>query len=161
MSDVVFIDNSIAVKEALDKFKEQFLTEAAAVIEAQVKQNTKAAKINGGHTRESWESVVDTSNHEAVIGNPLENAVWEEFGTGDYAVKGGRKGSPWYVPADKCTGKKKPAYNGKVIIVYGKNGKKYYKTNGKKPRRALYKAFETKKSAIIRRAKQLAKEELG
>lgn len=157
MNNIIFTDNSLEVKAALKKYEEKFLTEAAKVIESQVKQNTKADTT---HTKKSWDHVIDLSKNEAIVGNPLENAVWEEFGTGDYAIEGGRKGSPWYVPADKCTGKKKPAYNGKVIIVYGKNSEKYYKTNGKRPRRALYKAFETKKSAIIRRAKQLAKEEL-
>ena len=157
MSDVVFIDNSIEVKEALKKYEEMLLTEAATMIKSQVKQNTT---VDSKHTKESWESVVDISKHEAVVGNPLENAVWEEFGTGDYAIKDGRKGAPWYVPVEGYTGKKKPTYKGKVVVVYGKNGMAYYKTNGKRPRRALHNAFETKKSAIIRRAQQLAKEEL-
>ncbi len=157
MNDVIFIDNSFAVKEALKKYEEKFLTEAAKAIESQVKGNTA---VDSSNTKQNWKCVVDISKHEAIVGNPLENAVWEEFGTGDYAVKGGRKGTPWYVPVDGYSGKKKPTYNGKVIVVYGKNGRSYYKTNGKKPRRALHKAFETKKSAIIRRARQLAKEEL-
>lgn len=157
MSDVIFIDNSLAVKEALGRLEEKFLTEAAALIEAQVKQNTA---VDSSQTKQNWKHVVDTSKHEAIIGNPLENAVWEEFGTGDYAIKGGRKGAPWYVPVDGYSGKKKPTYNGKVIVVYGKNGRAYYKTNGKKPCRALHNAFESKKSAIIRRVKQLAKEEM-
>ncbi len=157
MNDVIFIDNSFAVKEALKKYEEKFLTEAAKAIESQVKENTA---VDSSNTKQNWKHVIDTAKHEAIVGNPLENAVWEEFGTGDYAVKGGRKGSPWYVPVDGYSGKKRPTYNGKVIVVYGKNGRSYYKTNGKKPRRALHKAFETKKSAIIRRARQLAKEEL-
>lgn len=33
------------------------------------------------------------SNIEAVIGSPLENALWEEFGTGEHSINGnGRKG---------------------------------------------------------------------
>ena len=157
MSDVVFIDNSIEVKEALKKYEEMFLTEAATMIESQVKQNTT---VDSKHTKESWDYIVDTAKHEAIVGSPLENAIWEEFGTGDYAIKDGRKGVPWYVPVEGYTGKKKPTYKGKVVVVYGKNGMAYYKTNGKRPRRALHNAFETKKSAIIRRAQQRAKEEL-
>ena len=160
MSDVVFIDNSIAVKEALEKYAEKFLTEAAMVIESQVKQNTKVSKRHGRHTKESWESVVDISNHEAVVGSPSENAVWEEFGTGEYALNGnGRKGG-WVYCIDngnKITRNKDGSMrkNSKY-----KKEKKFYFTLGKRPRRALHKAFETKKSAIIRRAQQLAKEEL-
>ena len=157
MNDAIFIDNSIEVKEALKKYEEMLLTEAATMIESQVKQNTV---VDSSQTEHNWKRVVDIANHEAVVGNPLENAVWEEFGTGDYAIKDGRKGVPWYVPVEGYTGKKKPTYKGKVVVVYGKNGMAYYKTNGKRPRRALHKAFETKKSAIIRSAQQLAKEEL-
>ena len=90
MSDVVFIDNSIAVKEAFEKYAEKFLTEAATMIESQVKQNTA---VDSSQTKQNWKHVVDISNHEAIVGNPLENAVWEEFGTGEYALNGnGRKG---------------------------------------------------------------------
>lgn len=156
MDDVIIIDNSFVVKEALGKLEEKFLTEAALVIESQVKQNTEA---DSHQTEEHWKSYVDVSNHESVIGNDLINAVYEEYGTGDYAMKPSRKGIPWYVPVEGYTGKKKPTYNGRVVIVSFKNGRSYYKTNGKKPRRALFKAFETKKSAIIRRAYQIAKEE--
>lgn len=158
MSSVDFTDNSAEAIAALEHFAERFLEEAAAVIESQAKQNTA---VDSTHTKENWKHIVDTSKYEAVVGNPLENAIWEEFGTGDYAIEGGRKGSPWYVPVDGYAGRKKPTYNGKVIVVYGKEGKAYYKTNGKKPRRALQKAYEVKKSKIIRRAQQLAREEFG
>ena len=33
-------------------------------------------------------------------------------------------------------------------VVYGKNGKKFYYTNGKPPSRALYKAWEQNKSKV-------------
>ena len=42
------------------------------------------------------------------------------------------------------------SYQGKVIIVYGKNGRKFYKTDGKKPKRALQLAFTSKKASIQR-----------
>lgn len=161
MADVVFIDNSIAVKEALSKFEEKFLTEAAQVIESQVKQNTA---VDSSQTKQNWKHVVDIANHEAVVGNPLENAVWEEFGTGEYALK--KKGSGWwvYVKGEKSQEKKIPkryteAKAKQIVAILRKKGIEAYCTKGKRPRRALYKAFETKKSAIIRRAQQLAKEE--
>lgn len=75
----------------------------------------------------------------ALVGSPLENAVWEEFGTGDYALNGnGRKGG-WAYEDD-----------------YGE----WHFTHGKRPRRALHNAFETKKSALIRRAEEIMKSEL-
>lgn len=158
MSEFIeFTCNSAAVKAALEQCAERILIESAAMLESQVKRNTV---VDSAHTKESWDHVIDLSKNEAIVGSPLENAVWEEFGTGDYAVKGGRKGKPWYVPVEVYAGKKKPTYNGKVVIVYGKNGRMYYKTNGKKPRRALHKAFESKKSAVMHNARKIVKEEM-
>lgn len=135
MDDVIIIDNSFVVKEALGKLEEKFLTEAALVIESQVKQNTA---VDTGQLKGSWDHIVDSSKGEAIIGSPLENAVWEEFGTGEYALNGnGRKGG-WFYKDAKGNG---------------------HFTHGKKPRRALFIAFEVKKNSIIRRAHQIAKEE--
>lgn len=158
MSDVVFIDNSIEVKAALKKYEEKFLTEAAYVIESQVKQNTA---VDTSNTKKAWQSRVDISNHEAVIGNPLQNAVWEEYGTGEYALNGkGRKGG-WVYKIErgrKVTRNKDGKIRKNSKYKYGDG---YYFTLGKYPRRALHKAFYAKKGAIILRAQQLAKEELG
>ena len=93
MDDVIVIDNSFAVKEALGKLEEKFLTEAALVIESQVKQNTA---VDTGQLKGSWDHIVDSSKGEAIIGSPLENAVWEEFGTGEYALNGNGRKSGWF-----------------------------------------------------------------
>lgn len=72
----------------------------------------------------------------------------------------GRKGA-WYVPVDTYTGSKKPTYNGKVVIVYGKNGKKFYKTNGKTPNRPLDNAFKSLKTKLIKRFGQILTDKIG
>ena len=72
----------------------------------------------------------------------------------------GRKGA-WYVPVDTYTGSKKPTYNGKVVIVYGKNGKKFYKTNGKMPNRPLDNAFKSLKTKLIKRFGQILTDKIG
>lgn len=154
---VEFKDNSGKVKAALNRAVKQLLYEAAGTIKSQAKQNSA---VDSTDTKDSWDYTVDVAKGEAKIGSPLQNAVWEEFGTGDYALEKGRS-TPWYVPVDGYTGKKKPSYNGKVVIVYGKNGRKFYKTNGKKPRRTLHNAFHVKKAAIIKRAEQIIKSEMG
>jgi len=152
MCNVKFEDNTVKVTEALEGAINKFLEEAAGELEAQTKRNTR---VNSTKTKESWTHVVNKDKKEAIVGNPMENAIWEEFGTGEYAVNGdGRKGA-WYVPVEKVTGRKKPTYNGKVTIVYGKNGQKFYKTNGKKPTRALQKAFDSRKNTIIKRGEKL------
>lgn len=150
-------DNSIKVKAALNDAVIKLLYEAAEVIESQAIENTV---VDSTDTKTSWGAVVNESKGEAIIGNKIENAIWEEFGTGNYALEKGRN-TPWYVPVDGYVGKKRPTYNGKVVIVYGKDGKAFYKTNGKRPRRMLHNAFETKRPAIVKRAEQIIKSEMG
>ncbi len=157
MSEVEFENNILKVKAALDKTAERILIEAGTVIKSQAQQNTA---VDSSHTKNAWSFVVNKSEKSVTIGNSLENAVWEEYGTGEYALEGKGRKTVWYVPVELCTGKKKPSYNGEVVIVYGKNKKAYYMTNGKKPRRMLHNAYHTKKSALIRRAQQLMKEEM-
>lgn len=54
-------------------------------LEAQVKRNTR---VDTGQTKGSWTYKVDEANGEAMVGSPQENAIWEEFGTGQYALNG-------------------------------------------------------------------------
>ncbi len=122
---VQFEDNSIKVKAAISAAIIAWLYEAAGNIEAQAKRNTK---VDTGQTKGSWSYVVDESAGEATIGSSYENAIWEEFGTGEYALYGdGRKGG-W---------------------VYKDSKGNYCYTKGKQPCRMLWNAFSTFKSAIV------------
>ena len=128
---VEFQDFSIQVKKAVDDAAIKFLEEAASEIESQAKRNSR---VDTGQLKGSWKHIVDESDMKATVGSPLENAIWEEFGTGEYAVNGdGRKGG-WRYQDD--------------------NGDWHF-TTGKKPNRTLKRAFESKKNAIINRAKQI------
>lgn len=138
MGNVVFTDNSMKVKAKLNDITIAWLHEVAGEVTAQTKRNSRK---DSGDTRNAWTYTVDESKGIATVGNPKENAIWEELGTGEYAYeKNGRKGA-WYVPVEKVTGTKKPTYYGQVIVVYGKDGQAYYKTNGKQPKRMLFNAF--------------------
>ena len=148
---VQFQDNSINIKAALNQEAIAFLYEVGGELVDEVQNNSRGDK---GDTQRAWDYVVDEAEGVCTVGNPLENAIWEEFGTGEYALHGDGRKDAWYVPVDGYTGKKKPTYNGKVVIVYGKEGKQYYKTNGKKPTRALETAFNTMKPAIIKEAQR-------
>ena len=133
MAHVEFHDFSIQVKETLDEAVNQYLEEAGSVLQRQAANNTR---VGTGETAGKWDYVVDESAKECTVGNPLENAIWEEFGTGEYALKGnGRKGG-WHYRDDEG---------------------KWHHTYGKTPTRALHNAFITKKDAIIRRAEQILK----
>ena len=126
MADVEFKDFTIQVKQALDDRINAALEEAAGELESQVKRNTR---VDTGRTKNSFQHKVVDSEHAAYIGSNYENAIWEEFGTGEYALEGnGRKGG-WYYVDDKGDG---------------------HFTRGKKPSRAFYKAYTSLKNKIIK-----------
>lgn len=156
MSDFKFEDNSVKILRALDEVGQQWLEDATRILHRQVVQNSR---VDTGQTKSSWKKVVD--GNKGVVGSTSENAIWEEFGTGHYAVNGDGRKDVWYVPVEKVLGKKKPTFNGKVVIVYGKNGQAYYKTNGKKPNRALENAKNSTEKKIQKRLEQLIKEKLS
>ena len=130
---VEFRDFSVQVKEAIDKAAVKFLEEAGTIMTRQVANNTRS---DTGETAGKWTYVVDDDKRECIVGNPLENALWEECGTGEYALnRNGRRGG-WH---------------------YQDDDGKWHHTYGKTPTRALHNAFVTKKGAIKRRAEQIFK----
>lgn len=134
---VQFTDNSIQVKAAMDDAVYQWLETSADEIQSHTQRHTP---IDTGQLKGSWSHNVDESKAEATIGSPLENAIWTELGTGEFALEGkGRKGG-WRYQDDKG---------------------EWHFTKGKKPVRMLHNAFTAKKAAIIRRAEQIFKEKLG
>lgn len=154
--DAEFKDYSVKVKKLLEDKAIQLLTEGAIEIKAQATKNTKSKK-GTGELRRSWGYTINKSDLEAKIGSPLEHAIYQELGTGEWALnKNGRK-PPWYVPIGNGSGQmplevaKKYGFK----IVYGKNKMQFAEVHGQRPRRPLYKAFETSKNKIIRRAKTI------
>ena len=129
MGKVIFEDYTIKVRNAIDGRINATLEECAGEIESQVKRNQD--KYNDtGQTKNSWQHYVDDAEHVAIIGNPLENSIWEEFGTGEFALNGtGRKGG-W---------------------SYKDRTGKWHKTFGKSPRRHFWMAYTNLKSKIISR----------
>lgn len=131
MASVQFKDFSLQVKAVIDEKALQFLEEAASAIESAARRNSR---VDTGQLKGSWTHIVDESVGEATIGSPLENAIWEEFGTGEYAVHGdGRKGGWSYKDA----------------------AGDWHQTKGKKPNHTLQKAFDSKKAVIEKRAKEI------
>lgn len=81
----------------------------------------------------------------------LDYAPYVEKGTGVYAEEGNGRMTPWYVPEEALQGGHKlPTFQGKVTPVYGKSGKKYYKTDGMKPQPFLEPARDENKKKIAR-----------
>lgn len=131
MADVIFEDYSIEVMGAIDSKINAALEECAGEIESQTKRNTR---VDTGKTKNSWQHTVNEDEHIAYIGSNYENAIWEEFGTGEYASNG-RKGG-WAYQDEK--------------------GDWHY-TVGKKPSRAFFKAFTSLKNKVIARIQNALK----
>lgn len=128
---VEFQDFTVQVKNVMEDKAIAFLEEAASEIESAAKRNSR---VDSGQLKGSWTHLVDESALEATIGSPLENAIWEEFGTGEHALHGdGRKGG-W---------------------SYQDDAGDWHHTKGKTPNRTLQRAFDSKKAAITNRAKQI------
>ena len=118
MADFEFKDNSLQIKAEINEVLVAFLIEAAGEIVSQTQRNSR---VDTGQTKGSYEYVVSRDELKATIGSPLENAIWEEFGTGEYALNGDGRKTAWYYCDEKGN---------------------WHFTNGKKPNRPLYKASE-------------------
>ncbi|MBD5550477.1 MAG: HK97 gp10 family phage protein [Lachnospiraceae bacterium] len=133
---VEFQDNRIEVKNAIGDAAIAFLHEACGELEAQTKRNSK---VKTGQTKGSYNYAVDEAELTGYVGSNYENAIWEEFGTGEYALNGdGRKGG-WRYMDEKG---------------------EWHFTKGKRPRRPLFKAFTSLKGRIAKRAEQIIKERM-
>ena len=131
--DIQFTDNRAEVKAQIEGSILAFLIEIGGEMQAQTARNSR---VKTGQTKGSWDYRVDESDQSVTIGSPLENAIWEEFGTGEYALNGdGRKGG-WYYTDE-----------------YGEG----HFTHGKKPVRALHNAMETVKPMIQSRIEEKLK----
>ena len=129
-NNVEFHDYTVQVKAEMDNRINAALEECAGEVISQTNRNSRAKT---GKTRNSFRHKVDDEAHIAYMGSNDENAIWEEFGTGEYALKGnGRKGGWTYRDAEG----------------------EWHHTYGKKPSRAFWKAFTSLKNHIIKRIEE-------
>ena len=134
MADIQFNNNTLQVLNALNDKINIALEECIGELESQAKRNTRVAT---GQTKNSWKHKVDNDQHKAIVGSDSENAIWEEYGTGEYALNGnGRRGGWYYVD---------------------ENGNGHY-THGKKPSRVLHNAYVSLKNKLIARMQKAVKE---
>lgn len=128
MATVKFEDFTDEVKKEMRKAAEAWLEEAAGEVESAVKRESRR---NTGKTAGSFRHIVDGAELEATIGSDYQNAIWEEYGTGIYAEKGGRSQVPWTYKA--------PDGN-------------FYRTSGKRPSRAFRNSYKKLKPKLIKAA---------
>lgn len=136
---VEFKDNSVKIIEALSDGLSAVMHEIGGEIQAQVVRNSRS---DTGVTKGSYDYKVRESAHESEVqvGSDMENAIWEEFGTGEYALHGdGRKGG-W---------------------VYQNEKGDFYHTYGKTPNQPLKRAFDKTAPKIKKQLGNIVKESIG
>jgi len=162
-------DNSPAVKAAMrDKIK-NFLTEAGGEIRSKTAQNSR---VDVGQTKNSYQYRIeeDSTEQKVYIGSDLMNAVYEEFGTGEFALKNGKKGG-WWIPVGNGEGqislktvKKyrwvKYRYQNGAVSKYLRQTQKRGPlvavfTYGKKPNKPMQRAYDELKEPIKRRLQDI------
>lgn len=163
MADVQFRDFSIQVKEAMNEKCIAYLHEAAGELEAQAKRNMPPGQWFA-QQKGQWTYKVDESKLEATVGNPMEQALWTEFGTGEHAINGdGRKGYWVYVKGSggsvTSTGGKQYSLQEakRIVAMMRADGLDAHYTKGQTAKRPLFNAFTSLKAALIRRAETVLK----
>lgn len=151
-----FIDNRAKVKGDISDTGISWLYEACGEIEAQAKRNSK---VVSGKTKGSYFYMVDEEACVGYVGSGDENALWEELGTGEYALGGdGRKGG-WWIKVGYGRGEISPETATKYRwekVREDKNGSlAFVFTRGKKARRPLFKAFTSTKNLLKRMLEEM------
>ena len=153
--------NDVECKKTIEEEIVKWLYETAGETVAEAVRNTPVGKVAGGQLKDSWQYKVIEDELTAYVGSQLENAIWNEYGTGEWSEspeKEGRKGG-WWIPVGSGEDEMRPevaaAYNwskvkkmkGQIVAVF---------TYGKKPNRSLLKAFnKVRKSAPKELARKL------
>lgn len=148
---VTFEDNSENCKNAIKASALAFLYEIGGEIRSQTQRNSRRRT---GRTAGTYEYMVDENELAVHVGSNDVNAIWEEFGTGEHSIKGGRKGYWVYVdnggaPQAVKGGKRYTKQEAKrVVAIMRKKGLNAYYTNGKTANRPLYRAFTATEGKI-------------
>ena len=172
---VEFRDFSFQVKAAINDTTLNWLEETANEVASQAKRNTSTEGwTNGERTslRDSYSYELNRSKGEAMVGSPLEQAFWEEFGTGSHAdtkKNGGKQGrQDWWV---YTPGREKPANEPEsthyqdekeaqsaAAYIKRKYNKDAVATNGREPNYTLEKAFKKVKPKAVAQLEKKLKE---
>lgn len=125
-NDFKFEDNSKQVKSQFHDVSEEAMLEALLLVEGQAKS---LARVDTGEMRDKIDHKVSKSGSKIMgqVGSPNEHAIYNEFGTGEFATNGaGRKGG-W---------------------VYQDASGQWYFTYGMKPKPFLRPAFRMTKKQV-------------
>ena len=130
---VEFHDYSVEVKENLELKCLAVLEEVSGELESAAKRNSR---VRTSKTKNSFRHKVSITGKgfKAQIGSSYKNAIWEEFGTGEYAINGGGRQGGW---------------------AYKDAKGNWHFTRGKTPTRAFWNAYTSLKDPIISRIQDI------
>lgn len=134
MDDLVeFECHSNLCKDAIKAKSLQWLHECGQGI---IRQILDIYRYKTCATKNSFDYFVDDGEMSCTIGSPMENAIWEEFGTGIYAENGNGRKTGWKYTDEK--------------------GVEHW-TRGKKGTKAFRKSFDVKRKMLQDRYADLMK----
>lgn len=115
---IEFTDNTAKMQSLLADALLGGMETLGGEMESQAKT---ASRVDTGQTKNSYQYKVQESGTEisAVVGSDYENAIWEEYGTGEFALEGNGRKTPWR---------------------YQDAAGNWHTTTGKTPNRPLFKA---------------------
>ena len=163
---VKFEDFSFEVKAALDETTTSWLYTWSEEIASQARTDCAMDGNAGDQLRGSYKNDVNETQGEAKIGSPLEQAYWEEWGTGSHAAhKNGRKGW-WVYVKDGPRGNGGKTYSSQkeaesIAASMRADGLQAFATNGREPNYTLERAFDRVKPKAIKDLEKKLKEKMG
>lgn len=165
---VKFEDYSLDVKAEINDISIAWLHENAEEIKSQAQRNTSQegwTSSERAQLRGSYNTLIIGEAGKAQIGSPLEQAYWEEWGTGEHAAHGdGRKDWWIYTPGSSGGGGESTHYKTReeaeqmAAYIREKYKKEAIVTNGREPNYTLEKAFTKVKPGAIEDLKHRLKE---
>lgn len=130
-SNVQYTSNLSEAKSRLNNAQRAAVIAACLTVERYAKQYSRVGRKGGGGTRDSYTHEVQGGGEAELIGaigSDMMNAVYEEYGTGEFAEKGdGRKGG-W--------------------VYYDPVAGEFYFTYGKKPNKPLRRAGAVSRAEV-------------
>ena len=154
---VEFQDFSFEVKAEINEKSIAWLHKWANSIASHAKDNCKLDGEAGIELRKSYRAEFDDNKGEALIGTHLEQGYWEEFGTGEHAVREPHRRG-WWVYKDGYEGK-----GGKVLTeaqakAMAAGDPTVHATNGREPSYTLENADKAKKKRAEAELEKIMKE---
>jgi len=155
---IEYKNNTLTIKSKLNSVINNFMNEACGEISSMAKSNSR---VKTGQTKGSYEyKVIPSSTKvDGYIGSNFKNAIYEEYGTGEFAKQGGRSGYWVFVKGHENGSGNAKTYSlkeaKKVMAILRKKGLDAYYTNGKQPNKPLKKAYDSSKSRIQNRLSQV------